>query len=75
MIVFSNHTQSLKCTECREDIEVSRKIFGNPEAFVALVEHLNRVHSNGCPARLIDPIERLPEIDWQIDIQPLGVIQ
>lgn len=75
MIVLINRTQSFYCTECHADTEVPRSVLGNPEAFAAMAEYLSKLHSNGCPVRLFEPVERLPETDWRIDILPLGVAQ
>ena len=75
MIVLNNRTQSFYCTECHDDIEIPGKVLCNPEACAAMAEHLGKLHSNGCPVRLFEPVERVPDSDWRIDILPLGVIQ
>ena len=74
-VVFDKRTHIFKCLKCGCVTEIPRRVIFNSEAFAAMHERLAWEHSNGCPLVVVQPILRLPETDWQIEIRPLGVAQ
>ena len=73
-VIFDKPTHSFQCTGCGAVVEIPQRVVYSSEAFAAKREYLNVIHPSGCRL-IVRAIEAAPEIDWRIEIRPLGVAQ